>query len=810
MSEGRLAAPAQEGVVKDVLKSSLSLAAPKEEPLSASDQLSNDLAMFLANPSLRQALADGSLDLASYSSTVEEELAELETKCIDQYRSKGKWCETEMILTFGATLLLMLRFSYQKIIFYSSPTSSTHNPAKEIETMHSDLIECQTVLSSLREMLLGFQADLGGLSGEIRQLQEKSKTLDVQLKNRRSAESRLREFLTHIVVAPNLAQTITSGPVNPTFLQAVQELNQIHKDCRLAEPREWSAGKPPGDTTAGIEMQAKVETLRLLAVRRVREYFLEQIALLRKPQTNVRMIQIHGLLKYTALQDFLHEAAPEIASEVLNVYLESMGKTLLQLFRTYQAQLLQLDSTKQAATRQDVIAIEDSLLRDSLTTKAMKRVDLVSLGRRAAECLDEADPRPILAHVALAEGRLYPYERLFRSLLGHLVDAVTNEHVFCRQFFKRDCFTPLFHGTLGLLLEQLENYLFNCHDALCLLLMIKVSHYYRRLTRTRKIHSLDNFFDQVTHLLWPRLKIVMDQHLRSLKQATAPKLGGVDLQQHYVSRRFAEFCCSVLLILHNKPQPQQQEQQAMTTPRRPRRGNGSTAKENATPIVDTAADAKSAAKTPGTLLEDESTTTTQKSAGDMLLADLSEMVEEFVMLLERLSEQQSNQKNRTVFLINNLDHVVCIFQERRVIGREFNRFVELLMKQREMFVEEELLVGFSKMIAFVQQTEPHITSKGAGAAIDVNVQVVESLVLDFASNWKTNIDQINRDVLSYFSNFRNGMEILKQVLTQLLLYYTRFQDIIRKVWRNKPPAFCKNLVNTSVILGEIKKHALAL
>merc|ERR1711862_779918 len=95
-----------------------------------------------------------------------------------------------------------------------------------------------------------------------------------------------------------------------------------------------------------------------------------------------------------------------------------------------------------------------------------------------------------------------------------------------------------------------------------------------------------------------------------------------------------------------------------------------------------------------------------------------------------------------------------------------------------------------------------------GTPYEVNAQVVEALVLEFASNWKSNIDVINKDVLSYFSNFRNGMEILKQVLTQLLLYYTRFQDIIRKIWRLKQPPFVKDLVSTSVILGEIKKHAL--
>ena len=193
----------------------------------------------------------------------------------------------------------------------------------------------------------------------------------------------------------------------------------------------------------------------------------------------------------------------------------------------------------------------------------------------------------------------------------------------------------------------------------------------------------------------------------------------------------------------------------------------------------------------------------------MLLHDLSGMLEEFLLLLDRLADEHNSQKKRIVFLINNLDQVVCIFQERRVVGKEFNRIVEKLMAQRELFVEEELLVGFSKMIAFVQQTEGHLAAASKGD-YEVNPQVVQALVRDFSLNWKSNIEQINRNVLSYFSNFRNGMEILKQVLTQLLLYYTRFQDIIRKVWKNKPPEFCKDLVNTTIILAEIKKYALAI
>lgn len=774
--------------LKDTL-GALSHIAPTstEEDGPNESQLSQDLAQFLANPSLRAALADGSLDLASYSTQVEEEVRQLESECIAVYRSKSE----------------------------------------EIKTLRSDLVECQAILASFHEMLLGFQADLGGLSGEIRSLQIKSRDLDVQLKNRREASQGLYSFLEHIVVAPNLAQTLTTGTVNPLFLKSVQELNQIYKDCYSSHPQPWSCNRPPSETVAGREMQEQVTKLRLVAVTRIRDYLLQQMALLRRPQTNVRMIQVHGLLKYAALQDFLVEACPEVATEVFNVYVESMNKTLVQLFRTYQTQLLQLDSTK-AVTRHDVIAMDDALLRDTLTTRAKKRENIFSLGHRATESLDAlSSSRPILAHVAVAENVRYPYERLFQSLLGHLVDAVLNEHVFCRQFFKRDAFQPLFHGTLSLLLEQLENYLFACYDALCLLLMIKVVHSYRRLARSRKIHSLDSFFEQVTKLLWPRLKTVMDGHLRSVKLATAAKLGDVELHTHYVTRRFAEFCCSILLILHKTVKPSAPPPPPAATPGSVR-GTTPGAGRKAfvtTPDMSLRSPKATTSSTPATALAPTPTASASavmmtssghedfangKSAGEQLLEDLSDLIDEYVVLLDRLADEHTLSKKRVVFKINNLDHVVCIFQERRVIGKEFNKFVELLMKQRELFVEEELLTGFSKMIAFVQQTEIHLSLVPQGDSAGVNLQVVEALVLDFASNWKGNIELMNRNVLSYFSNFRNGMEILKQVLTQLLLYYTRFHDIIRKMWKNKPPAFCKDLVSTNLILAEIKKYALAI
>ncbi|VEU36437.1 unnamed protein product [Pseudo-nitzschia multistriata] len=662
------------------LSSALQESSSTAEPFSE-EQLSNDLALFLSNPSLKAALADGSLDLASYSSTVEGELMELETKCVEAYREK----------------------------------------TTEIASLCKELENCDGILLGLQEMLLGFQADLGGLSGDIRKLQETSKRLGIQLHNRKAAAMGLRDFLGRIILSPHLVNTIVKGPVNDEFQEAIGELVQLYRDTHEETKQEWACGESPADTVAGKEMQAHIGQLRLVAVSRIRDFFYKKMILLRKPQTNIRILQSHGLLHYATLYEFLMDAAPNIAQELFKVYCGSMSKTMYALFRTYQAQLIQLDATKHAATRQDVLAVEDAYLRDSITTKAKKRVDVFTLGNRA-NVLNITHENPVVAHVALSEHQTFPYERLLKSCLQHLVDAVTNEHVVCRQFFKRDAFEQLFPPTLQLLLEQLENYLFGCYDALSILLMIKVTHQFRRSAQSRTIHSLDAFFDQITHLLWPRLKTVMELHLRSIKQATPLSLGHVppNLHAHYVSRRFAEFTCSVLVILQkgNKPLPSV--------------GSTSSAHKNSQKTAASNSPTRPAQRGLSTVLEVKNS---KASAGDMLLQDLNELLDEYIALLGRLSDEHAVNIKKIVFMINNLDQAVCIFQERRVAGgKELNRILELLMLQRELFVEEELLHGFSKMIAFVQQTE---ASLATGSATDktVNIQVVESLVREFASNW---------------------------------------------------------------------------
>ena len=144
---------------------------------------------------------------------------------------------------------------------------------------------------------------------------------------------------------------------------------------------------------------------------------------------------------------------------------------------------------------------------------------------------------------------------LFRSVHRHLCDAATNEHAFCSRFFSptdgRQAFNNAFTKTLSATLESLENHLFTSHDPVALLLLLRLTHMFRAQMKSRGVNVLDNLHDRIDMLIWPRVKSVVDNNLRSVKAAigSPKKLGAVDLHAHVVSKRYAEFVSSVLALL---------------------------------------------------------------------------------------------------------------------------------------------------------------------------------------------------------------------------------------------------------------------
>jgi len=255
--------------------------------------------------------------------------------------------------------------------------------------------------------------------------------------------------------------------------------------------------------------------------------------------------------------------------------------------------------------------------------------------------------------------------------------------------------------------------------------------------------------------------------------------GSFDMTPHYVTKRFAELVASLMKLQGSGGGLD---------------GSGASASSDGIVDMDIQVTALGSGVAGG--------------GDNMLMGDLQQIREDYIILLEKLAQCIVGNKEQKVFLVNNLDLVLSVFQERKLpITEEVQKLEDLLSHQRELFAEEEVKHSFPKLIGFVLQTEQaRAAAAEKGVKFTLDEAQVEALVRDFASTWKTGIQQINDNVLAYFANFRNGMEILKQVLTQLLLYYTRFQDIVKKSF-DRQPSFTRDIISTATILMEIKKYS---
>ena len=178
------------------------------------------------------------------------------------------------------------------------------------------------------------------------------------------------------------------------------------------------------------------------------------------------------------------------------------------------------------------------------------------------------------------------------------------------------------------------------------------------------------------------------------------------------------------------------------------------------------------------------------------------------MRRERLAPLHSSRKAQAALLINAYELITSTLAERGARGEESAYFEQLLDSVKAVFVEEELAVDYGRMIAYVKQTEPLLLTSGGNAPdlSRVDVGGMEHLLRNFFDTWKAGIEAINRDVIKSFANFHLGQDLLKQVLTQLLLYYTRFLDLVKQAYPNGAP-FAQHIVSIPTLMKEIKNFS---
>ena len=523
------------------------------------------------------------------------------------------------------------------------------------------------------------------------------------------------------------------------------EVNESYLDfvLQLNEKVSFAKTDAAAATAAAGDIAPELEKLRLKAVQKVKDFLLLKIGSLKVKKTNIQILQQNVLLKYARLYRFLVEHAPETAAEVKEVYTTTMSATYQRHIKGYLA-----DCMRAGRSRRQVRPLGTEEWSGSRRSRASSRPSrrrraatrAYKVGERMAVLEQLAEPPLIPAVLQQQSKASLHYEEIFRSVATLLMDTASTEHDFMAEFFgETDAFDHIFGKAIFLVMESLEGILISSWDAIGCLLLVRVNAEQRSSMAERHQPLLASFFQRVQVLAWSRFKSIMEAHVASLT-AFAPK-PTAEVHPHYVARRYAELVASLRALR--------------------------------TAAVDA-------------------------TLGSILRALRAEVER---LLSGKLATLLSSRKHQAAFLVNNYDVVVTVLAERGARGEDSAHFEQLLDTVKAMFVEEQLAADYGRLIAYVKTTEPLLLQGGDASRADLGA--MENLLKTFHDGWKAGIEGINRDVLKSFANFKLGMDLLKQVLTQLLLYYTRFLDLVKHAHPGGAP-FAQYILSIPTLMAEIK------
>ena len=222
----------------------------------------------------------------------------------------------------------------------------------------------------------------------------------------------LGDFAHQITLPPDLIRAACEDEVDEAYLK---HLVRLDKRLRFLKTDPNAAA-----SAAARDVAPELARLRAKAALKARDFLMQKLYSLRRPKTNVQIIQQNVLLKYKYLVAFLRAHAPEILVEIRACYVETMSGLLKQALQGHVRSLAEL---QRSATTRELLVPDESYEAAAAATKrnaaAAATTETSSspfaLGARA-DVLDalETSP-PLVAYQAQSSGQKLPHEKLFQA-----------------------------------------------------------------------------------------------------------------------------------------------------------------------------------------------------------------------------------------------------------------------------------------------------------------------------------------------------------------------------------------------------------
>lgn len=364
---------------------------------------------------------------------------------------------------------------------------------QETKQLIGEISQADQILGNLEALLNDFRENLSVIKGEMTTLQSESMKMNMGLNNRKKLSNEFSEFIESIMLEPKLIEDILKGEINEEY---VANISRLFK--KLNNLRKYNSV----DNRSIKEIEPELTKLKLKACDRIKNFMVEQINNLKKPKTNIQIIQQNTLINYRVFLYFLKEHNQAVYLELSQAYSKLLSKIYHNNFKSY---VDDLNKVLDPSYTQEFVFFPDSILVYKMENFPTYQVD------KRLGLLDNLEEFLIIAHYESKSNKKFPLEQVFQSLNKLLVATIIQEHTFCQNFFcltqeeSLVFFSTIFKHSFLLVMEKVKNWVFYSMDVFAVLLIACILLKTKNSLHSRNIIVLDHYFNQLEALLWPKL-----------------------------------------------------------------------------------------------------------------------------------------------------------------------------------------------------------------------------------------------------------------------------------------------------------------
>lgn len=427
------------------------------------------------------------------------------------------------------------------------------------EDFHKSISESDGVLKSVEAYLTKFKSELGQVSVEIENLQQRSIQLNGRLENRKQVEKLLGPAVEEVSLAPAAVRAISDGPIDDAFMRALTEVE--------ARSSLLDTTKAASNSKAVDDLRPLLDDLKQRAVERVRDYVVAQIKALRSPNVNAQLIQQQHFVKHKDLFAFLARQHPVLAEEIGQAYINTMKWYYSSTFGRYQQSLEKLHV--HVFDQSDLLGADPGTRRGGTGKTSQSQHDAFGIGKRA-DAMKATNATAIPSYLAEDSKSSHYLEVPFRHFNQALLDNATAEYTVTSEIFATASYqqvsrkaTEILEPTFTLGHDLTKHLVETTTDCLGILLCLRLNQHFAFELQRRKVPVADSYVNYTNILLWPRFQQGMDQHCESLKKVSTSSnrgaaaafslVGGNDASKtsvapHAITQRFGQLLHGILSL----------------------------------------------------------------------------------------------------------------------------------------------------------------------------------------------------------------------------------------------------------------------